>query len=372
MTLAVDQASASDRPLYCLSVNEHNGSFVVGGASHSLYVYSLDSATLRRELYSKTSGHTEWVTCCASLADGRVLSGSMDSKLCLWASSGSRAVDLLGHTGSVSKLAVDARDIGVSASYDRTIRVWSLNARQPKELHAMKATGPITALDWHNSAVLSGSREGQLSLWDVNTGACVRHLSPAGTAQILTAQFGSVERGVAASASAAEAQSKGVDQPQSGAEWLVAAGGSDGFLRLYDLRSESCIFQKRLSTGNPGSVTDVAFGLGRLAVGLSDGVVSVLDARQGFKTVSVLSGHRAPVQAVRFAPNDPDVLVSAASNGWVAVHDLSAAPSVGGKIDAAYALGLTTSGGINAMYVGDDRVVVAGDDGQPVILQYGV
>ena len=370
VTVAVDPATASDRPLYCLAVNERNGSFVVGGASHSLYVFDLASAALRRELYSKQSGHTEWVTCCATLADGRVLSGGMDSKLVLWASSGPRGVDLLGHTGSISKLAVDARDIGVSASYDRTIRVWSLNARQPRELHAMKATGPITALDWHNSAVLSGSREGQLALWDVNTGACVRNLSPSGTAQILTAQFGSIERGVAASASTQESQAKGVGQPQSGAEWLVAAGGADGSLRLYDLRAESCIFQKRLSAGNPGSVTDVAFGMGRLAVSLSDGVASLLDARAGFKTVAVLGGHRAPLQALRFAPNNSDVIVSAASNGWVAVHDVSEPTE--SKIDAAYAMGLTTAGGINAMHVGNDRVVVAGDDGQPVILQYGV
>jgi hypothetical protein len=37
-----------------------------------------------RELFSKNYGHSEWVTTCAHLTDGRLLSGGMDSKLCLW------------------------------------------------------------------------------------------------------------------------------------------------------------------------------------------------------------------------------------------------------------------------------------------------
>lgn len=221
MTLGVDQAS--DRPLYCLSVNERNNSFVTGGADHSLRVYDLSSGTLRRELYSKSSGHTEWVTTCAALSDGRVLSGGMDSKLCLWASTGPRGVDLLGHAGSVSRVMADQRDIGLSASYDRTLRVWSLASRSPRELAVLRGCGgPVTAMDWHNSLVLGGTREGQVGLWDINTGARLRWLSPAGSAQLLTLQFGSIEAGVAASSDAAAAA---VHDPAA-YSWIVAAGGS--------------------------------------------------------------------------------------------------------------------------------------------------
>jgi hypothetical protein len=53
VTLAAE--NTSDRPLYCLSVNERNNSFVVGGADHSLRVYDMSSVTMRRELYSKVS-----------------------------------------------------------------------------------------------------------------------------------------------------------------------------------------------------------------------------------------------------------------------------------------------------------------------------
>jgi WD40 repeat protein len=371
VTCAVDKSS--DRPLYCIAVNERTHSFVAGGADHSLRVYDSGTASMRRELYSKTSGHSEWVTTCAYLPDGRVLSGGMDAKIVLWESTGTRAQNLLGHTASVTKVMADDREIGLSASYDRSLRVWSLAARTThRELAVLKGSaGAITACDWHNSLALSGTREGQIGVWDINSGTRLRWLAPAGNGQILTLQLGSVEAGVAASEDATRAIP--LISMHSSYEWLVAAGGADGFLRLYDLRSSSCILQRRLSEGNPGSVNDVAFAPGKLVVALADGVCKVVDARGGWRTSAVLRGHRSPVSAVKVPPEcDGAVAVSSGSNGWVTVHDLRKAdgnesdPVI--TIDAAYAMGLTTAGGINALWAGADRVIAAGDDGQPVIL----
>ena len=68
-------------------------------------------------IYSNsTTGHREWVTCVAFTADGKVLSGGMDSMLCLW--TGTRAQRLEGHNASVSALKVDERNIAISGSYD--------------------------------------------------------------------------------------------------------------------------------------------------------------------------------------------------------------------------------------------------------------
>lgn len=68
-------------------------------------------------------GHTEWVTCVAYLHDGRIVSGGMDAKLCVWAASGVRCQDLVGHIGSVSDVS-SIGDVAVSAGYDKTVRVW--------------------------------------------------------------------------------------------------------------------------------------------------------------------------------------------------------------------------------------------------------
>ena len=59
-----------------------------------------------RAYLTLTAAVQAWVTCVEHLPDGRVLSGGMDSKLCLWGRKSTRCRDLLGHTKSISALNV--------------------------------------------------------------------------------------------------------------------------------------------------------------------------------------------------------------------------------------------------------------------------
>ena len=52
---------------------------------------------VKRTLYTRTYGHSEWVTGVTYLTDGRILSCAMDNKLCLWSAGGVRCVKLEGH-----------------------------------------------------------------------------------------------------------------------------------------------------------------------------------------------------------------------------------------------------------------------------------
>ena len=72
-----------------------------------IYKMNLKTGKKQRELYNKRFGHTDWVTTCAYVSDGRILSGSMDKRLCLWDRSAVRSNDLMGHNGSISKVKVD-------------------------------------------------------------------------------------------------------------------------------------------------------------------------------------------------------------------------------------------------------------------------
>jgi len=67
-----------------------NDSLVTGSADHGLREYNLykilnfyeiiifrRTLKYRRELFPKKWGHSEWVTTCAHLSDGRILSGGM-------------------------------------------------------------------------------------------------------------------------------------------------------------------------------------------------------------------------------------------------------------------------------------------------------
>jgi len=67
-----------------LDMDARGESIVCGSADHGLHVYNMKSGKRTRVLYNKRFGHTDWVTTCAILNDGRIVSGSMDKRLCLW------------------------------------------------------------------------------------------------------------------------------------------------------------------------------------------------------------------------------------------------------------------------------------------------
>lgn len=149
---------------------------VTGSHDHGLKVYQVSKGKFVRELFNKKYGHTEWVTSVDFVHDGRILSGAMDSKLCLWHRSAVQCKDLIGHTASVSRVRChNESNIGMSASYDTTLKVWDLDAA--RELHTLKSvnshTRPVTEFFWKNALAVSGGRDGLLCAWDVATGTMV-------------------------------------------------------------------------------------------------------------------------------------------------------------------------------------------------------
>ena len=59
------------------------GNVLTGSADHGLKIHQIKNGFRVKELYTKRFGHTEWVTVCAFLPDGRVISGGMDGRLLL-------------------------------------------------------------------------------------------------------------------------------------------------------------------------------------------------------------------------------------------------------------------------------------------------
>lgn len=60
----------------CSAANWAAGEVAVGSSDHAVYVVDVKGTKLKRTLYGKTSGHTEWVTCVAYTGDGKVVSGA--------------------------------------------------------------------------------------------------------------------------------------------------------------------------------------------------------------------------------------------------------------------------------------------------------
>ena len=110
-----DQGPKGDIPL----TPEHGGPIlcmdntkdivVTGSTDHGLRVYNLSDGKQTKQLYTKKYGHSEWVTTVQILPNRKIVSGGMDSNICLWDASGVRCQTFTEHTGSISKIVADKK-----------------------------------------------------------------------------------------------------------------------------------------------------------------------------------------------------------------------------------------------------------------------
>lgn len=116
--------------------------------------------------------HANSVTALASFPDGRLASGSSDTKVRVW-ENGECLLTLAGHHHIVSSLAVMPDGTLASSSWDRTIRVW--NTTHGVCLVTLRGhtnrVYPLAAMP--DGKLASGSDDGTVRLWDPARGVCV-------------------------------------------------------------------------------------------------------------------------------------------------------------------------------------------------------
>ncbi|MGK3963275.1 TIR domain-containing protein [Sorangium sp. So ce118] len=119
-------------------------------------------------------GHSAWVTSCALSPDGqRIVSASSDRTLKVWdLATGRLLSNLEGHSAWVTACALspDGQRI-VSASSDRTLKVWDLaTGRLLSTLEGHSAWVTTCALSPDGQRVVSASFDTTLKVWDLATG----------------------------------------------------------------------------------------------------------------------------------------------------------------------------------------------------------
>lgn len=190
----------SDRPLFCSSSNMRN-EVVIGGSDHALYAIDVTDPRKRPvTMYTKTHGHTDWVTTVAHLPSGQVLSGAMDGKICLWsAHSRSTCTDLSREsTHPVSKIVTDLRyDTAIACSYDGNIEIYSFPSNDGPSTSGTSTTvarrslgggsrlptmriapckvlqghsQPVLEASYHQGTLVTGDKGGSLMVWDLQAG----------------------------------------------------------------------------------------------------------------------------------------------------------------------------------------------------------
>lgn len=338
--------SVSAQPLLCMGMSRDETEVVVGSSDHALYVISVGTARVRT-LYSKQYGHTEWVTCLAPLADGRILSGGMDSKICLWDATGGKCTHLLGHTGSVSCVLRLDDDRAVSTGYDKMVRLWNVGRRRsphPRDISVLQAgTAPILELAFlfRGQHGVCGDRDGGVQVLDFQANQVLRQHLRAHTGHT-TSVFGSQNEDAAS---------------------LYYSGGQDGMVQGWDMRQKDAIVSLALHL-DPRKHTKGAVGFIRapvedptkLLTAGADGLIHVVDKRQAFRVLYSFTEHSDFIYS--FHLRGP-LCLSGAGNGMLHVHDWQTG-------NLLYGLGANQAA-VRAIATSSNHLVAAGDDGHVIV-----
>ena len=340
----------SNRPLACAAFNGTN-EVVFGGTDHALYALDLSQPGRgATKLYSKRWGHSDWVTGCAFTSSGRVLSGAMDSKLCLWSTDKRRCQELTHHTRSVSSVKAGANDTAYSASYDGTVAVWALgggerateNAKPRSILTGHKS--PVLELACQHSLVASGGKDGALLCWDVESEQCLMR-ARAHDAAVTALLF----------------------PPQESV--VMVSGSADGFIKTWDPRTKALLSSAALhrdrASGSGAPVAGLAaVGEHCLVSGGADNAVHVLDRRRAAEPVCSFSSCRTGVYSVAAAPDGRCVFVGDGS-GMLSCFDVA-------RGQLCYGLGASEQGAVRCIIPAKDfsQVVTGGEDGKALVFSF--
>jgi WD40 repeat protein len=296
-------------------------------------------------------GHTGEVH---GVATGRVgdrdviVSGSADRTVRIWDAVTAQPIGnpLVGHTDSVEAVAVGRvgdRDVIVSGSADRTVRIWDAVTAHPigKPLtgHTEVVTAVATGRPGQRDVIVSGSHDDTLRVWDAVTGELIGEPRD-GPGAVEAVAIGRV-----------------------GDRDMIVSAGSERTVWVWDAVTGELIGEPL--AGHADTVTAVATGrVGDRDVVVSagrDGTVRVRDAVTGQAVGKLLVGHTDTVEAVAVGPlGDRDVIVSAGADRTVRVWDAGTGQPVGAPLTGHTDIVATVVLG----RVGDHDVIIsAGWDG---------
>lgn len=279
-------------------------------------------------------GHQGGLRAIALSPDGRrMVSASIDRTLRLWNVASGQPIGppLVGHSGTVRAVAFspDGRRI-VSGSSDTTLRIWDGFTGSPIGAAILGNTGPILSVAFSPDGrqIVSGAMDKTLRVWDAANG---KSLAPP-----LLGHLG-VVRAVAFSPDGR----------------TILSGSSDNSLRLWDATSGRPIGRPLL--GHTDTVSAAAFSPDgrRIVSGSFDKSLRLWDAATGTPLGSPHYGHRDWVRSVAFS-SDGKSIVTGSADGTMLLWDGLTGNRVGQPLKGH-------TGSVDSVaFLGDGRSIVSG------------
>ncbi|KAL7869519.1 hypothetical protein AOLI_G00135070 [Acnodon oligacanthus] len=228
-----------------------------------------------------------------------------------------------GHAGSIRAVLVcEERDLVISASYDLSIRCWSLKTGACTLL-LWGHMGTINCLDLHADFLVSGARDCRVKVWNLQTGHCCerlkfRHRKPVVCVKISASLVLSGCEGGQVKMWEMETAGllKVIDGHQGCVkclffdQWHILSGGSDGQVLAWSTNSD---FKKSLMTfHHPKEVLTLSFLFLRVITGCVDGKIRIFNFLTGdcFRVIKI-STHQSPILSLHTHGNN--ILVNSRS-----------------------------------------------------------
>jgi cytochrome c len=167
--LALHSASAHAQltghggPVRALAISSDGNSVLSGSFDNAAILWSLKTESAEQVLRF----HTDAVNAVAFLMDGRMVTAGPDAKVAIW-TLGRQQPDrvLEGHTAPIVSLAVSLDGTKLaSASWDHTVRIWSLGdgAQRVLEGHSQNVNGVVFTPD--GRSLVSAGYDRELRIW---------------------------------------------------------------------------------------------------------------------------------------------------------------------------------------------------------------
>ncbi len=255
-------------------------------------------------------GHAAGVNTVEVLPTGRLISASDDKTLRVWDISLSKSLKVLeGHTAWVLGVALMKDGRVVTASDDGTLRVWDPSSNKTLQILKGHESGVTSVAVLVGDRLVSGSDDRTLRVWDLSSGESLRTLE-GHTAEIMSVAVLANGRVVSASRDCTlrvwdpssgkslrtlEGHTSGVRGVTPLANGRVISASHDRTLREWDPSSGESI---QTLKGHTAAVMDAAeLSSGRVVSASADRTLRVWDLASG-ECLQTLEGHTAWIRGV--------------------------------------------------------------------------